>query len=93
MMKKFRIYLLVGGMPQSVSEYIKKKEFGVCDERKVYWIYMKTIAINLAMEMNLKYLQYMTIFLVYYLVVVKSFYFHLSHKILDMMIYLMQLIS
>ena len=36
MMKKFRIYLLVGGMPQSVSEYIKKKEFGVCDERKVY---------------------------------------------------------
>ena len=34
MMKRFRTYLLVGGMPQSVCEYVKTKEFGKCDERK-----------------------------------------------------------
>lgn len=34
MIKRFRTYLLVGGMPQSVCEYVKSNEFGSCDERK-----------------------------------------------------------
>ena len=34
MMKRFRTYLLVGGMPQAVEEYLKKPDFGACDERK-----------------------------------------------------------
>ena len=33
-MKKFRTYLLTGGMPQTVSSYIKDKDFGICDEKK-----------------------------------------------------------
>lgn len=34
MMKRFRTYLLVGGMPQSVYEYITKQEFSKCDDIK-----------------------------------------------------------
>ena len=34
MMKRFKIYLLVGGMPQSVYEYITKQEFSKCDDIK-----------------------------------------------------------
>lgn len=30
-MKKFRTYLIVGGMPQSVSSYLTNKDFGICD--------------------------------------------------------------
>ena len=33
-MKTFRIYTLVGGMPQAVIEYIKTKDFGATDEAK-----------------------------------------------------------
>lgn len=33
-MKTFRIYTLVGGMPQAVTEYIKTKDFGSVDEAK-----------------------------------------------------------
>ena len=33
-MKKFRTYLIVGGMPQSVNSYINNKDFGTCDDIK-----------------------------------------------------------
>lgn len=33
-MKRFRTYLLVGGMPQSVSSYIDNNDFGMCDNVK-----------------------------------------------------------
>ena len=34
MMKKFRIYMLVGGMPQSVDEYIRTNNFKMADAMK-----------------------------------------------------------
>ena len=33
-MKRFRTYLLIGGMPQSVAKYIKDNDFGQCDNVK-----------------------------------------------------------
>lgn len=33
-MKRFRTYLLVGGMPQSVANYITNNDFGLCDNAK-----------------------------------------------------------
>lgn len=33
-MKRFRTYLLIGGMPQSIANYIKNNDFGLCDNAK-----------------------------------------------------------
>ena len=45
LMRAFRLYMLVGGMPQAVSKYIETKDFGKVDaiKRKILELYFKDL--------------------------------------------------
>ncbi|MBQ0082321.1 MAG: ATP-binding protein [bacterium] len=45
LMRSFRLYMLVGGMPQAVSKYIETKDFGKVDavKRKILELYFKDL--------------------------------------------------